>query len=112
MELLEKIIGYALEGDLSFLNVLNRVSQRFKNISSPFNTLLHISDYVGNAFGLLGAVNIVVSIRRLLRAAGSSSGLALRLRELFARNSRWINAWIQVIALPYSRFIVTDIFWR
>ena len=62
VELLEKIIGYALEGDLSFLNVLNRVSQRFKNISSSFNTLLHISDYVGNAFGLSGAVNIVLRI--------------------------------------------------
>ena len=58
-----------------------------------------------------GAVDKIISVQKVVRFAGKSSGLAMRLRYLFSYNTRWHMAWLVVTAVHFvSFFFINYIF--
>ena len=112
VEILERILQFSCADDASNINIFNRLSSKFKSLVSRFLPVIHLNDYVAEGCGLLKSVNYNVSIRRLLKVAGFGSGVALRIRQLFSSRSRWINGWLRITALPFNKFVITDIYWK
>ena len=66
---------------------------------------LQISSFV------LPQVSNLVSVRRLVLAAGRSSGLALELRRIL-RKPRWFDAWLWIQEEEHRIFNVVNVWYR
>ena len=106
-EVIQLICSHTLAQDGSMLHNLNRVSPAFKDLLLPICPQIHISESVMKVNS--GITH--VSIRKLLREAGTGSGLALRLKQLFGQNPRWARGWLILKALLFSRFAILDLYW-
>ena len=112
-ETLEKIIVEALlSSSFSWpnhicqtYNNLCKVSLRFQDITRTLVSMLpriHIAN--GGEVG-------IVSIRKLIKRFGSSSGVVLEIRHIVA-SPNWANAWLELRFRGLGWFIIQNIFWR
>jgi len=85
--------------------VLSRVNSRFRDILK----LVHLplpEIHVGSS--VLEYLPTRVCVRKLVRTAGSGSGLCLRIRKII-KDRRWINAWLTLRQVGISWYRVVDI---
>ena len=97
---------------MSMIGTFNRVSASVKGMTMKFCPFLYINPAIAKALKIDDGHVSDVSVRNIVRKAGKTSGLALRIKELFSRNPDWINAWLIIEELAFGQFRVKDIYWR
>ena len=83
---------------------LRNVCSRFRQCADTFTYLLPKIYYRDGSPG-------IISVRRLIKEFGPSSGLILELRRLI-NNNRWHHAWLELYAIGLGWFQIKNIFWR
>ncbi|XP_038044857.1 uncharacterized protein LOC119719458 [Patiria miniata] len=111
-EIIQKIILLTLKSDYSMLGTFNRVSLMFRELASFFHPQVYLDNRIIDDLNLRDAIEVEISVQRIISYAGASSRLALRLGELFSANPMWFDAWLIVSVLNYRRFVISDIFWK
>ncbi|KAL7396332.1 hypothetical protein ABVT39_004371 [Epinephelus coioides] len=91
-EVLSRIIEFALIQDMSMLGTFNQVSRSFQALSAAFYPNLYIRETLEESLELDKENDFTISIMKLYKAAGRSSGLSARIRELFGKHSQWMKA--------------------
>lgn len=106
-EMLSYIIQLTLDADMS---MLNRVSKLFQDVKSQFPPQIFIRESLAESLQLEHDNDNVISIMRLYKLGRRGSGLLLRLKELFGKNSKWMRAWVVLRHLDHGHFIIKDFF--
>ena len=87
-------------------NQLCNVNTRFQDITqrlaSKVLPRIHFS-----SLGVAGKV----SVKKILKMFGPSSGVVLELRRIIS-NKKWANAWLILRYIGFGWFLVMDIYWR
>lgn len=86
------------------LGVFNRVSKLFQDLTLQFLPQIFIRESFAESLQLEHDHDNVISIMRLYKLAGRGSGLSLRLKELFGKNSKWMRAWVVLRHMAYGHF--------
>ena len=60
----------------------------FRDLTRSFQPLIHMDDHLIDKLELDGAVEKSISVQKVVRIAGKTSGLAMRMRHLFSCNTR------------------------
>ena len=88
--------------------VLDKVSTYFyemiKEMKIP-SPQIHIAPSV------MGTVPNTLSVRKIIRRAGSKSGLAIEIRQII-KDSRWINAWLALNQVGIDWYEIKDILFK
>lgn len=85
--------------------------QRLRNVCSLFRDCINrFTDLLPRIYYPDGSPG-VISVRRLIRQCGSSSGLIIELKRII-NTSRWHNAWLKLYFLGLGWFRIQNIFWR
>lgn len=95
---------------MSMLGTFNQVLVTFQKLATQYQPQVHIREHLAEDLELEKQYECSISIVKIYKAAGSSSGLSVRLKELFGKNSRWLQAWIRIKHVFWSR--IKDIWWR
>ena len=111
-EIIEEIIKQTLVVDMSMQGTFNRVSKLVRDLTSKFYPHIHMPQSLSEVCKLSETGESHISVRRLVRNAGRGSGVAMRIREMFAKKTGWFNSWLVLSKLPYGRHAVTDIYWK
>lgn len=111
-ELLSLIVQLTLESDMAMLGVFNRVSHLFKKLAEPFLPKIYLREALGKTLELDYDNDNSISMLKLYKSAGRASGVAIRLKELFCKNSKWMMAWLQLKHISHGQFKIKDIFWK
>ncbi len=83
---------------------LRNVCSRFRQCVDTFTDLLPKIYYRDGSPGK-------ISVRRLIKELGPSSGLILEIKRLINSN-RWHHAWLELYAIGLGWFRINNIFWR
>ena len=111
-ELLSHVIQLTLDADMSVFGIFNRVSKIFQDLTLQFLPQIFIRESFAESLQLEHDHDKVISIMRLYKLAGRGSGLSLRLKELFGKNSKWMRAWVVLRHVTNGHFTIKDIFWK
>ncbi|MGH0120290.1 UNVERIFIED_CONTAM: hypothetical protein FKN15_060698 [Acipenser sinensis] len=111
-EILSKIIELSLNLDISMLGTFNRVSLLFRELSRPYHPNLYIREALAESLELDKENDCSISVMKLYKAAGRSSGLSTRIKELFGKDKRWMRAWILLSHIAFRQYKVKDIYWK
>ncbi|MGH0140710.1 UNVERIFIED_CONTAM: hypothetical protein FKN15_071891 [Acipenser sinensis] len=111
-EILSKIIELSLNLDMSMLGTFNRVSLFFRELSRPYHPNLYIREALAESLELDKENGCSISVMKLYKAAGHSSGLSTRIKELFGKDKRWMRAWILLSHIAFGQYKVKDIYWK
>ena len=113
-EIISVIIRCTLDLDMSMIGRFNRVSPLFRELTERHLPWIYIRPSLSDQLNIGQSHNADtdVSVMRLYRAAGRSSGLAQQIRDLFSKNNRWTRAWMTLTYLAYGRYKVKDFFWK
>jgi len=129
-ELIMTIVGMAVHADIRCVQKLSLVSQLFKlscdshckscescgslrllmSNCQPF----HIRpELIHDIFGLDNRCTI--SVRRMLKIVGRSSGLGIALRSMLQTHHKWWSAWVKIV--PYvgpgpNWYKIVSVFWK
>ena len=85
-----------------FFQRLRNVCSRFRQCADTFTYLLPKIYYRDGSPG-------IISVRRLIKEFGPSSGLILELRRIINTN-RWHHAWLELYAIGLGWFQIKNIF--
>lgn len=116
-EMVVKIIEHAITMDVvsrQFLRCVNwqfnaAVNEAAQSVQEPD---IYINPFIQEI--LKSPEECVISVNKLIRCAGKSSGLALKLRSYFC-GSTWYFAWLilrRVGAMRPGWFVITRVFWK
>ncbi|XP_049926648.1 uncharacterized protein LOC126406426 [Epinephelus moara] len=83
-EVLSRIIEFALIQDMSMLGTFNQVSRSFQALLAAFYPNLYIRETLEESLELDKENDFTISIMKLYKAAGRSSGLSARIRSCLA----------------------------
>lgn len=111
-ELLSCIVKFTLEADMTMLGVFNRVSYLFGKLASQFHPQIYIRETLAESLDLNNSNDNSISLMWLYKSAGYNSGLAMRLKELFKKNKKWIQAWVVLKSVGHGQYKITDIYWK
>ena len=111
-EILSRIITFSLNKDMAMLGTFNQVSLLFHELSAPFHPNLYIREGLAESLELDKEDDCSISIMKLYKAAGWNSGLSLRIKQLFGKDSRWMKAWILLSNVAFGQYKVKDIYWN
>ena len=101
-----EMVLYPPTGESSIMyQRLRSVSRRFRECVNTF--FPHCFPKVYYPRGSSGTV----SVKKLMRECGQASGLVLELKDIIG-NNRWHHAWLQLYALQFGWFAITNIYWR
>ena len=53
----------------------------------------------------------VISVRRIIKEHGTSSGLVIELRWILS-NPKWANAWLDIERREYGWYMIKTFFWK
>lgn len=74
------------------LGLFNRVSALFCDRAATFHHQVYIRESLAEDLELDKRNDCSIRILKLYKAAGRGSGLSKRLKELFGKDSRWMQA--------------------
>ena len=109
---LKKILQYCVNTDVSSLHRLRLVNKQFyQAISESDMPILHINEFVEQALSL--PASHVVSVQSILTYAGKSSGLVLRIKDVF-QHPKWSKAWLGLRKVHHSPgwYRITKAIWK
>ena len=112
VEILKEIIKLTLDMDVTMFGTFNRVSSLFREVSKPYLPTIYIRDSVAQTLGLDNKGDFCISIMKIYKSCGRSSGLALRIKDLFGQNPRWMRAWVVLRHIAFGHYKVIHIFWK
>ena len=95
---------------MAMLGAFNRVSHLFRQLCTMFHPRIYIRDDLAESLALEGDISI--SVMKLYKAAGRSSGLSTRLKGLLCKNSQWMKAWIILSHVGFGMYKIKDIYWK
>ena len=90
-EILDKIVRYAVESDLTLIGLFNRMDEKFKTIVSRYYPRIYVNPYLLEKLSLKE-----ISIKMLSKTTGRGSGVMHAIRSFFSNNQKWHNGWIQL----------------
>lgn len=112
--ILEKILRHAIRSDLLEAQKMSCVNRHFYHAVKrirPTRTI-YINDPLFAELKLLEKpARNTISVLKILRHAGKSSGLALNLKDQI-NHINWGRAWIDIIEQKFGWFIILRIFWK
>ena len=94
------------------IGTFNRVSIIFRQLTSSFLPQIYVNDGLVDDLNLKKDEDCCISISRLYRGAGRNSGLAVKIKELFGKNSKWMSGWIIMRHLSHGWFQIKDFFFK
>ena len=105
---IQRIIEETLSMDMAMLGVFNRVSKTFQELAKPFCPSIYINDSLAGDLNFQKHSLIHISVGKIYKTAGSSSGLALRLKSLSNRRN-WLSARLVMRHVAHSRYRIEDV---
>lgn len=111
-EILSMIIACSLNQDVSMLGLFNRVSALFRDQAATFHHQVYIRESLAEDSELDKRNDCSIRIMKLYKAAGCGSGLSKRLKELFGKDSRWMQAWVLISHVAFGWYKIKDIYWK
>ena len=67
---------------------------------------------VENILNPLKLKTVSVSVRAIIRASGSGSGLMAEVKRVLGGNTKWINAWLELVAGRHGWYAIKNILWK
>ena len=118
-ELLVRIVEYAISREISSRQFSPCVSTRFKTAvdharRSARDLRIYINSSMERTMGLASFGSCCLSLNRLIRNAGKSSGLSMNIRTLISATG-WYFAWLIVFRISNDNpgwFTIKRVFWR
>lgn len=80
-------------------------------VPKPKETVYLNAD-VENTLNPLKLKAVSVSVRAIIRASGSGSGLMAEVKRVLGGNTKWINAWLELVAGRHGWYTIKNIFWK
>ncbi|TDH08029.1 hypothetical protein EPR50_G00093480 [Perca flavescens] len=105
---IQRIIEETLSMDMVMLGLFNRVSKTSQELAKPFCPSIYINDSLAGDLNLQKDSLIHISVGKIYKTAGSSSGLALRLKSLSNRRN-WLSARLVMRHVAHSRYLIEDV---
>ncbi|TDH06463.1 hypothetical protein EPR50_G00113520 [Perca flavescens] len=105
---IQRIIEEMPSMEMAMLGVFNRVTKTFQELAKPFCPSIYINDSLAGDLNLQKDSLIHTSVGKIYKTAGSSSGLALRLKSLSNR-SNWLSARLVMRHVAHSRYLIEEV---
>ena len=80
-------------------------------VPKPKETVYLNAD-VENTLNPLKLKAVSVSVRAIIRASGGGSGLMAEVKRVLGGNTKWINAWLELVAGRHGWYTIKNIFWK
>ena len=106
------IIRLTLNLDMSMIGTFNRVSPQFRELTGRHLPSIYIRPLLSEHLDLSQNHDTDISVMKVYKAAGRNSGLAQRIKELFAKNKKWMKAWMTLKCFTLGHYRVKDLFWK
>ena len=81
-------------------------------IKRPKNSRIYMNPTVTNDLNPTRLDTITISVRKIIRYCGKSSGIFIEVRDLIKDCPQWINAWLVLKKLSFGWYEVSRVFWR
>ena len=81
-------------------------------IKRPKNSRIYMNPTVTNDLNPTRLDTITISVRKIIRYCGKSSGIFIEVRDLIKDFPQWINAWLVLKKLSFGWYEVSRVFWR
>ena len=112
-EVLEKIFKLILMSSaVLFAGNACHAYQRLGGVNSRFRAVAqNLTLMLPKVYIPRGVEYHVISVRRIIKEYGPSSGLVIELRRIIS-NPKWANAWLDIERGEYGWYIIKRIFWK